>query len=308
MLLAVNAMATRFELVLEGGDAVRLRAAGEEALREIERLDAKLSRFRSSSDIAALNARAAVDPVPVDGEVLRILREAARVSSACGGAFDVALGPLVRLWREAGESGRVPGADAITAARAMSGMAHVVIDDASSTVRFGRAGVSLDLGAAAKGYAIDCAIESLGAAGVQHALLHGGTSSVHAIGARADGRPWPVAWKPEPGRPGARVMFQLNNGALAISATHGRLFVAHGRTYGHVIDPRTGAPMPGDGSAAVRGPSSFVCDMLSTALLVRGRDWIPDLQARWPGYEARYSRPRAWQAVLATGSSNGAIS
>jgi thiamine biosynthesis lipoprotein len=214
----------------------------------------------------------------------------------------------VRLWREAGESGRVPEADAITAARAASGMARVLIDEASSMVRFGHPKVSLDLGAAGKGYAIDCAIESLRAAGIEHALLHGGTSSVHAIGARAGGRPWPVAWEPDPGQPMSRVIFQLKDEALAISATHGRLFVAHGRTYGHVIDPRTGEPMPGDGSAAVRGPSSFVCDMLSTALLVRGRHWIPDLQARWPGYEARYSRPRSCQAVPATGSSNVAIS
>ncbi len=286
VLLAAHAMKTRFELVLEGGDAARLRAAGEEALREIERLDARLSRYRAASVVSALNAHAAAGPVPVDGEVLGLLGACAGVSAASGGAFDVAVGPLVALWRLAAEAGRLPEPDVFAAARACSGMAHVAIDNAASAVRFLRPGVSLDFGAAGKGYAIDRAVECLREAGVTHALLHGGTSSVHAIGTQENGTPWPVAWEPEPGRAETGVTFQLDDEALAISATHGRSFTVEGRTYGHVIDPRTGEPIVGARSAAVRGPSSFVCDMLSTALLVRGPAWIDDLRARWPAYEA----------------------
>lgn len=293
MLLAVHAMATRFELVLEGGDAARLRAAGEEALREIERLDARLSRFRATSVVSGLNAHAAAGPVPVDGEVLGLLRACAEVSAQSGGTFDAAVGPLVAAWRLAAEAGRLPEPDALEAARACSGMAHVAIDEAASAVRFLRSGVSLDFGAAGKGYAIDRAVECLREAGVRHALLHGGTSSVHAIGVQEDGEPWPVAWEPEPGRGDTRVTFELNDEALAISATHGRSFVVEGRTYGHVLDPRTGAPVLGARAAAVRGPSSFLCDMLSTALLVRGPEWAEGLRARWPAYEATLRAERS---------------
>jgi thiamine biosynthesis lipoprotein len=293
VLLALEAMKTRFELVLEGDDGARLRAAGEEALREIERLDARLSRYRAASVVSALNAHAAAGRVLVDGEVLGLLRACAEVSAASGGAFDIAVGPLVDAWRLAGEAGRLPEPDALEAARACSGMAHVAIDDAASAVRFLRPGVSLDFGAAGKGYAIDRAVECLREAGVTRALLHGGTSSVHAIGVQQDGRPWPIAWDPEPGRDEARVTFQLSDQALAISATHGRSFEFRGRTYGHVVDPRTGEPVRGVRSAAVRGPSSFMCDMLSTALLVRGPEWADELRARWPEYEGtlRAARP-----------------
>jgi thiamine biosynthesis lipoprotein len=280
-------MATRFELVLEGDDVVRLRAAGEEALREIERLEARLSRYRAQSVVSALNAHAAAGPLRVDGEVLALLATCAEVSAESAGAFDIAVGPLVAAWRFAAESGRLPEPDALEAARACSGMAHVAIEKDASTVQFLRRGVSLDLGAAGKGYAIDRAIDRLQEAGVTRALLHGGTSSVHAIGVQENGQPWPVAWEPNPGSANARETFHLSGDALAISASHGRSFVVDGRTYGHVLDPRTGEPVTGARAACVRGPSSFMCDMLSTALLVRGRAWIEQMQARWPEYEGR---------------------
>jgi thiamine biosynthesis lipoprotein len=281
-LLALEAMATRFELVLEGDDPVRLRAAGEEALHEIERLDARLSRYRPASDISVVNRGAAQDAVPIDGEVLEILRICAEVSAESGGAFDVSVGALVDLWRHAGRTGRRPVGDAIAAARAACGMAHVVLDAGGRSVRFSREGLSLDLGAAGKGYAVDCAVERLREAGVAHALIHGGTSSVHAIGGQASGRPWPVHWAPRAAR--ERVTFQLTDEALSISATDGGSVTIDGRACGHVIDPRTGEPVPGPRSAVVRGPRSFLCDMLSTACLVRGREWTSALGDAWSAY------------------------
>ena len=287
VLLAVQAMATRFELVLDGDDVTCLRAAGEEALREIERLDARLSRYRTQSVVSALNAHAAAGPVRVDGEVLALLATCAEVWAGSGGAFDIAVGPLVAAWRCAGEAGRLPEPDALEAARACSGMAHVAIEEDASTVRFLRRGVCLDLGAAGKGYAIDRAVDRLQEAGVTRALLHGGTSSVHALGVQENGQRWPVAWEPNPGSANTRETFHLSGEGLAISASHGRSFMVDGRTYGHVLDPRAGEPVTGARAACVRGPSSFMCDMLSTALLVRGREWIDQMRARWPEYEGR---------------------
>ncbi|MGE5836278.1 MAG: FAD:protein FMN transferase [Acidobacteriota bacterium] len=270
MLLALEAMATRFELVLEGDDPVRLQAAGEEALAEIERLDARLSRFRPTSVTSALNNRAARRPVTVDGEVLSLLRACAEVTAESGGAFDVSVGALVTLWRAAAAAGRRPDPAAIEAARAASGLHLIAIDEALGTVRFLREDLSIDFGAAGKGYAIDRAIECLRAAGVRHALLHGGTSSVHAVGPQAEGDPWPVHWVPNPSRSERSESLSLVDQALSVSATHGRTFTVDGRTYGHVIDPRTGEPVPGPRAVLVRGPQSLMCDVLSTAVLVGG--------------------------------------
>src|SRR5262245_50133967 len=96
--LARHAMATRFELVLHGTDPVALRAAGEEALNEIERIEELLSLYRNTSEIAHINARAAREPVRVSPPVFRLLEQARQLSEETGGAFDITIAPLVRCW------------------------------------------------------------------------------------------------------------------------------------------------------------------------------------------------------------------
>src|ERR1700733_2482947 len=93
--LARNAMATRFEIVLHGENAARLRAAGEEALNEIDRVEAQLSLYRPTSEISHVNARAANDPVRVTPAVFKFLRHARRLYEETGGAFDPTIAPLV---------------------------------------------------------------------------------------------------------------------------------------------------------------------------------------------------------------------
>ena len=96
--LARHAMATRFEIVLHGTNSVSLRAAGEEALDEVDRIEALLSLYRPSSEIAHINARAAREPVRVSPEVFQLLQRAQTLSAATGGAFDITIAPLVRCW------------------------------------------------------------------------------------------------------------------------------------------------------------------------------------------------------------------
>src|SRR5690349_10488884 len=123
--LACNAMATRFELVLHGEDPVALRAAGEEALAEIQRLDAQLSLYRPTSEIAHLNARAAAQPVRVDPRLFRLLQQTERLSQETGGAFDITIAPLMRCWGFMGGDGEMPETGAVAEARAKVGM-HLV--------------------------------------------------------------------------------------------------------------------------------------------------------------------------------------
>ena len=274
--LAIEAMATRFELVLRldaARDGPRLRAAGEEALAEIVRLESRLSAFRPASDISWINAYASDRAVPVEPTLFALLQRCLALSEGTAGAFDITVGPLMRAWR----SGRD-----IAGARARVGYKHVHLDARRSTIRFGRSGMSLDLGAAGKGYAIDEAIAVLTAHGCTSALLHGGTSSVHAVGGAPGGDAWKIAWTP-PG--GAACVFGLNGSALSVSAAHGRTFRREGRDYGHVIDPSTGWPSAAADAAVVTGPRSMEGDALSTALLVLGPAWLPVLRARFPGFD-----------------------
>ncbi len=274
--LALQAMATRFELVLHGDDEVRMRAAGEEALAEIQRLDAQLSFYRPSSEINRINARAATGPVRVEPRLFRLLQTARRLHTETGGAFDLTVAPLMRCWGFTGTTGRLPEPDALAEARRLTGMHLVTLDEADFTVAFAWPGVQLDLGAIGKGYAIEEAARILIDAGVRSALLHGGTSTIHAIGGDDDGQRWTVAL-PYPETDAETdndvlTVVPLEHEALSVSAVWGKAFVVDGTTYGHVLDPRSGRPVEGALLAAVAGPSATDCDALSTALLVLGRD------------------------------------
>lgn len=282
--LGLHAMATRFELVLHGDDPVRLRAAGEEALHEIERLEAQLSFYRPDSEIRWINTHAAARAVKVEPRLFRLLQRCASLNTLTDGAFEITIGPLMRAWRFVNDTGGIPSPTELEAARAVVGMDLVTLDEEAFTVRFKRTGVELDLGAYGKGYAIERAVGILKEHGITSALMHGGTSSVYAIGAPPDGVAWRISLQ-GPLRESGQPIVSLADRGLSVSAVHGKSFEAQGRKYGHVIDPRSAEPVSGAIAAAALGHSPAECEALSTALLVLGPSWLPVLTERFPGYQ-----------------------
>ncbi len=294
--LACEAMATRFELVLIGDREVSLRGAGEEAIEEIRRIEAALSLYRPSSQIAAVNRTAAEAPVRVTPEVFRLVEHALLLSQATQGAFDITVAPLLRAWGLLQGSGCIPSPRDLAEARACIGPHLVGLNPEACTITFHRPGVLLDLGSIGKGYGLDRAAEVLREAGVTDALLHGGTSSIIGMGTPADQPAWKVAIPHPPADPASIASPQsrkappMNNSApgeerplavvelrdtsLSVSAVWGKGFRAGDRFLGHVMDPRLGEPVSGAVLAAVVLPSATESDALSTALLVRGREMV----------------------------------
>jgi thiamine biosynthesis lipoprotein len=300
--LALHAMATRFELVLPGEEPGRLRAAGELALAEIERLEAQLSLFRPASELSLINARAAREPVRVSMELFSLLLLARTLHDETGGAFDITIGPLMRCWGFRDGAGRVPSTEELTDVREHVGMHLVQLDPSTSTVRFAAEGVKIDLGAIGKGYAIDRAVDLLRESGIACALLHGGTSTVYGLGHPPDTDAWKIAIEDprrrlEQGMLGATVeedtdtraptapfaTVVLKDEALSVSAIWGRVLEVDGHRYGHILDPRTGQPAMGAVLAAVALPSATETDALSTALLTLGPDGHEQIVALRPG-------------------------
>ena len=263
-------MGTRFELViLEGrGD---VQAAGEAAIDEIEEWHRRLNRFSADSLLSHINRTAARERVRLDRETFELLADAMDVWRASAGAFDITVGPALDalgLTESAVAGSRVLG-------RA------VTLSEDDWTIGLDEAGLSLDLGGVAKGHALDCAGAILRTSGVTSALLHGGTSSILAIGAPPDSKGWPVAIGPDPGA----LLVHLRDEALSVSDAQGQAGIGRAA---HIVDPRSGEPVTGAGRVAVRGPSARLADAWSTALVVLGR--IPD------------AFPRGYRALLPTAS------
>jgi len=298
--VARNAMATRFEFVLVGEHETQLRAAGEEALEEIERVESRLSLYRSGSEIAEINRRAGTEWVRVSPEVFALLTRAVAYWQLSGGSFDPTVAPLTRCWGFMKGSGSRPTDGEIDAARELLGMGNVEFDTSNTSIRFQRDGMMLDLGSIGKGYALDRAAEILRDAGVENALLHGGTSTILALGTDPEAGGWKVAIE-DPSAEGedkVLAVVELKDESLSVSAVWGKYFEIDGKRYGHVIDPRTGWPAENVLLGAVVLESAEGTDALSTAVLLASQEDLEKLAEKLPAM--RHLQIREGQACVRT--------
>lgn len=270
-----QAMACRFEVVFNAGEHPEDTAAGLAALDVVDAIEERISVYRDTSELSRLNASAAAEWQPVSADLFALLEQAVELHARTGGGFDIASGRLVRTWGFLQRRGRTPAPDELAAALAASGTRWLELDRDQRLVRFTCPGLEINPGAIGKGWAVDRAIEQLLAAGVSGALVHGGQSSVRAIGRQATTRAgalpgWPVGIR-HPLRPNVRLAtVALADRALGTSGSGTQFFIDRGRKLGHILDPRTGLPAEGVLAATVLAPTAAEADALATAAYVLG--------------------------------------
>jgi thiamine biosynthesis lipoprotein len=278
-----RAMATEFEIALPFGTPQAMRAA-EAGLDEVDGLEAQLTVYRDDSEVSRLNQLAALAPVVVEERLFELLQLAQVLTSQTGDAFDITAGALIKAWGFFRGPRRVPMSEELAEARSKVGMGQVALDPAARSVFFQRAGLEINLGSIGKGYALDRVAERLhGDWGITSALLHGGHSSVYAVGPEpGDDRGWAVGVT-HPWQPQRRLaVLRLRDRALATSAATFRHLEYNGRKLGHILDPRTGWPAEGMASASVVAPSAAEADVLATALYILGTEKAREYCAAHP--------------------------
>ena len=266
------AMGCLWEVYLVGEDREHLEGAAREALDEVERLDRQLSHTKPESDICRLNAHAYMHWVRLEPALYNLLRRCATLHEQTGGSFDVACGALVDAWGFLRSSGCVPSSEAITSALARSGMDRVAFDDDDYCVHFTVEGMQIALGAVGKGVGADAAARTLRFYGVDAAVLHGGSSTIYALGTPPGEDGW--AFEARSPLSDARSLhsFRLRDRALSTSSAQEQFVQVEDRRLGHILDPRTGRPAEGLLSVWVAADTATDSDALSTALFVMGRD------------------------------------
>jgi thiamine biosynthesis lipoprotein len=271
-----KAMACQFEVIFNIHDNDQATPWGVEALDLIDAVEDRITVYRSDSELALLNARAADDWQSVSDELFSLLVLARDLNDRTLGAFDVTAGPLIRAWGFLQRQGRQPDPGALMAARRCSGMDLVEFDMTARRIRFRQPGVEINLGAIGKGWAIDRAIDRIAEGGIVDVFIHGGHSSLRACGCRGfchpdgAGEGWPVGLR-HPLRPRDRLgSILIQNRALGTSGSGTQFFIDQGRKLGHILDPRTGHPATGVLSATVLAPTAAEADALATAAYVLG--------------------------------------
>jgi len=241
-----------------------------QVFEEIDRLDAQMSNYKPESELSVLNREAARRPVLVEPRLFQLIEDATRYSAETHGAFDPTVGPLMKLWGFFYEQGHVPNRVEIVQVLKRVGRSHLQLDREHRTLRFAESGVELDLGGIAKGYAVDQAADILRAEGITSALVSSGTSSLFALGAPPGERGWKVSVRDPYDAERAADVVWLRNHSLSVSGSYERFFKAGGKTYSHILDPRTGRPVEAMLSTAVLAPRATQADALSTAFYVLG--------------------------------------
>ena len=280
-------MGVRTRLVVWAKDEDTAVEACSAAYRRVAELEQICTDYRKSSELMQLCAKAGGPPVKVSDELFYVIQKSVEKSKNTGGAFDITVGPYVALWREARKTGKMPGREEIENARGLVGYQKIILDPANQTVQLTTAGMKLDLGAIAKGYAGDCALAVLRSYGINSALFEAGGNIVVS-----DAPPGTHGWVIEVvnDRPSskARDIFVKNAGVSTSGDTEQHVEI-EGKRYSHIVDPRTGVGLTNRNYVTVVAKDGITSDGLSTAACVLGPEEFRFVLSKYPGTKAYFA-------------------
>jgi FAD:protein FMN transferase len=258
------------KVVSEAPDLGDLARRIEARLAEINR---SMSTYDPESEIGRFNRTVPANaPFPISGDFLEVMTVGLRLHRITDGAWDATVNPLVNLWGfgSRGEGYRIPSDEEIAAVLPVVGFQHIGISEDGFLVKR-IPGVSLDLGSIAKGYGVDQIARVVAAAGYRDYIVEIG-GEIYAAGRRPDGERWRIGIsRPSPGGAPEDIyrVASLENRGFATSGDYRNFFVADGKRYSHVVDPRTGkAATNRVVSASVVAETCAFADGLATALMV----------------------------------------
>jgi len=271
-----RAMAAENEVQLHAASESEARTLAQLAINEVQRIEAKYSRYRPESVVSRINAAAGGAPVEIDDETQALLNYADAVYRQSGGLFDATSGVLRRAWRF--DSGRVPSDDELAAIVPLVGWPRV--NRGGRHVRLPQAGMELDFGGFGKEYAVDRALAALASRGVKSAMVNL-AGDLAIVGPHPDGEPWALGIR-HPRREDAVVAtLPVTSGAIATSGDYERFMEVEGVRHCHVLDPRTGRSARGFQSVTVHATSCLVAGSATTVAMLKGRDdglaWLRSL-------------------------------
>jgi thiamine biosynthesis lipoprotein len=275
-------MGTSVEVRAYNGDQGTRAVAISEAFGAIAEVDRLMSNYRNDSELAAVNAGAAASPVAVSNPLFSVLAAAQQVSDRSGGAFDITVGPLMKLWGFHDKKPRLPSAAELDAVKPLVNYRNLLLDNAARTIRFARPGVEIDLGGIAKGFAVELAANVLKRHGLAGFIDAGGNQ--YMVGLPPGKSSWTVGVR-DPNRPDGLIgEIDSAGGSVSTSANYATFLVGpDGKRYGHHMDPRTLHPTDACQSVTVISQDGTLADGLSTAAFVLGPERGLALINSFPG-------------------------
>lgn len=285
-----------------------LEEAGKvyDTLRRYHQLFDIYREYPGINNLKTVNDFAGISAVKVDPAIIRLLQDCMYYCKLTGGRVDVTMGSVLRLWHEARNEGlldpaaaRLPNPDALKAAAAHTGFDRIVIDEKAGTVFITDPETSLDVGAIAKGWAVEQAAQA-----APEGLLISVGGNVCATGPKPDGAAWIIGIQNPEGGSHFLHTVSLLHGTAVTSGDYQRTYTVDGKAYHHIIDPDTGMPAEFWRSVTVVGADSGVADALSTALFLLPLDAgkvlaeAQDVEVLWVDAQGETYMTPGFQALI----------
>ena len=280
-------MGVPFRIVLYAPDEARAKAAAEAAFARVSELNDILSDYDTDSELNRLCRTAGENrSVPISADLSEVLARSQEMARRSGGAFDITVRPVVSLWRNARREKKFPEARRLAEARRLVGWTNLVLEIRTRTAKLLVPDMRLDLGAIAKGYAVDEALRVLKGHRIRRALV-AGAGDLAVSGPPPGQKGWRVEIAPldVPGAP-ARKFAVLVDAALATSGDLFQHVELDGKRYSHIVDPRTGIGLTDHSLVTIIARDCTTADALATAVSVLGPSDGMALVRRSRGAEA----------------------
>jgi FAD:protein FMN transferase len=277
-------MGTLFEITAVGPDDAPLDTWIDSAFSEVIRIERLTSDYDTNSMVGLLNGLDGTVQV-VGTELAELLDRSIHLTEVTHGAFDITVGAATHLWREAEINRRPPTSIEVSETADHIGPGKIVVDVSTGRVQI-LSGTTIDLGAIAKGYAVDAALASLIDLGVYGAMVNGG-GDIATFGRSAAGDKWRIGIRHPRGD--AMQYFgvvTLSDGAIATTGDYERGYEIGDTVYSHIIDPENAQPVNGPVvSATIVAKSTELADALATAVFTMGADAGLEMLTNMPGVD-----------------------
>lgn len=273
------------EMVIVGKTKSERERILRDAFEILRKIDAQIDSQNSAGEIARVNQKGFAEPQKVSPEIFEVIQRSVGFSAKTGGAFDITILPLLKVWGFKGSEPRLPRPEEIQSLLPRVGSNYLLLDPKRQKVGFRLPDMGIELAGIGRGYTCDRVIEFLKAQGISQALVNvGGT--IGAVGNSPEGRAWRVGLR-HPRDPTRTLrVISLTNEAVSTRGDYEKFFVLNGRRYSHILNPQTGYPATESVAVSVIAPSAFLADALSTGFFVLGPEKAPFLakqyrEARW---------------------------
>jgi thiamine biosynthesis lipoprotein len=276
-------MGTDIELIASDTDEARVHAAFDAAIAEMARIENEMSEWKEESPVSMINRMAGREAVTVPDELLHVIVAGQTISELSGGAFDISWAAMRGVWKFSKGFDTVPAPEEIRKTQPLINYREIQLDQIKKTVFLKKPGMAIGLGAIAKGYAVDKAMQVMVNAGIKNAVIKAGGDM--RIQGTEDGQPWPIGIRHPRDKTKLLGTLALTNISLSTSGDYERFFVKDGILYHHIIDPKTGYPARGCQSVSILAPDTMTSDALSTAVFVLGPEKGMQLIKSLPGIE-----------------------